>query len=243
MRDVAEHKTIDFSQLYFLLRKKEGRIYSDEALRMLPEINVQHPLYQEWQVRKRSCHKLMKYLNKKPRPLEILEVGCGNGWLSAKLSDIPSSHVTGIDINTEEIDQAKRVFGEIENLEFLLSALQDVSIKHRRFDVIVFAASIQYFSSLKEVVKEAMGHLKTRGEIHIIDSQLYTEQEVDLARQRSNEYYKKIGFPEMKHQYFHHLVKEIKMFNCTILYDPHTFLNKLKRNKNPLYWVCVKANA
>jgi protein-L-isoaspartate O-methyltransferase len=48
-----------------------------------------HRHYHEWQIRKASSNRLVKYLAKKQKILEILEVGCGNGWLSAKLSVIP----------------------------------------------------------------------------------------------------------------------------------------------------------
>lgn len=243
MTEELTHNTIDFAQQYYLLRKSEGRIYSDKEVADLPGINNGHRHYHEWQIRKVSCDRLVKYLVKKPKGLEILEIGCGNGWLSAKLSVIPLSRVTGIDINDEELNQAKRVFSQIENLEFFNCSLQDEMFSDRKFDVIVFAASVQYFSSLEKVLNESLKRLKPGGEIHIIDSHLYKQNETEAARLRSDDYYKTIGFPEMSDQYFHHSLEGLKFFNHDILYDPGSIINKLKKYKTPFYWICIKANA
>ena len=243
MTEGLTHTAIDFTQQYFLLRKSEGRIYSDKEVAGLPAIDKEHKHFYEWQVRKDSSNRLVKYLLKKKKAFKILEVGCGNGWLSAKLSAISLSRVTGIDINSEELNQAKRVFSQIENLEFFNCSLQDEIVSDRQFDIIVFAASIQYFSSLEKVLGESLKVLKPGGEVHIIDSHLYKQNETDAARLRSHDYYNAIGFPEMNDQYFHHSLEGLKSFNHDILYDPGSIINKFKKNKNPFYWICIRSNA
>ena len=240
---MVETVLYDFLEQYYLLRRKEGRIYADEEVNKLPEINSQHQHYQEWQIRKRSCQQLLKYLSRKNISLDILEVGCGNGWLSANLSTIPSVSVTGIDLNRVEIKQAQRVFTNIGNLKFLNCSLDDEEIKHRQFDTIVFAASIQYFSSLTDVLYSTLNILKPDGEIHILDSHFYNKNGVDSARERSANYYRSIGFPEMCQHYFHHSLEDIKLFNYEVLYNPHSFFNRMKKTKNPFPWICVKTNA
>jgi ubiquinone/menaquinone biosynthesis C-methylase UbiE len=243
MTEELIHKPVDFSRQYFLLRKKEGRIYSDEEVAALPEIDKQHRYYREWQIRKNSSAELIKYLGNKKRPLQILEIGCGNGWLSAKLSLISSSRVTGIDINTEELNQANRVFRHIKNLIFFERSLQDEVISNLRFDIIIFAASIQYFSLLQNILNEAISCLKPGGEVHIIDSHFYNQKDVNDARQRSKEYYNAIGFPEMARQYFHHSFEELRLFRHKMLYKPGSIINRFKKNKSPFHWICIKANA
>ena len=243
MTEEVKHNTIDFGLQYILLRNKEGRIYSDKEVAVLPEIDKEHKHYNEWQVRKDTSGRLIKYLFSKKKALEILEVGCGNGWLTAKLSGIPLSRLIGIDINGEELNQAKRVFSQIENLEFFNCSFQDEMFSDRKFDIIVFAASVQYFSSLEKVLNESLERLKPGGEIHIIDSHLYRQNETNAASLRSNEYYRAIGFPEMSDQYFHHSLEDLKLFNHDVLYDPNSIINKLKKNKNPFYWVSIRHNA
>jgi len=237
------YNAIDFSSQYLLLRKKEGRIYSDEEVSSLPEIQKRHRHYNEWEIRKHSSSRLKKYLTDKRKPLRILEIGCGNGWLSAKLSEIPLAHVTGIDINAEELSQAKRVFDQIENLEFFNCSLQDKRINDRRFDTIIFAASIQYFPLSKNILDDAIKHLKPDGEIHIVDTNFYKENELQEARQRSMDYFNAVGFPEMIEHYFHHSLEELRSFNYRLLYDPNAIINRFKKNKNPFYWFCVNGNA
>ena len=113
----------NFEEKYILLRKKENRLYTDEQLKWLPEIEVSHPHYKEWEARKSSCNKLIQHLTNKRTELNILDIGCGNGWLCHHLSKIPGSNVAGIDINKTELNQAKRVFDHIENLEFFYGGI------------------------------------------------------------------------------------------------------------------------
>lgn len=241
MSSVNTHTKNDFSTLYYLLRKAEERIYADEEVRLLPVISEHHRHYKEWVVRKASCDKLVKYLSDKKRDLQILEVGTGNGWLSARLAAVPGMKVIGIDVNREELDQAIRVFKDIINLEFYNCSLDDGLMKDLKFDVIVFAASIQYFFPLEKVLGNATNMLKPGGEIHIIDSNFYSQKELEAAQQRTNDYYQSIGFPEMSGQYFHHGNEELARYDVEILYDPHSFMNRLKQNKSPFYWIKINA--
>jgi ubiquinone/menaquinone biosynthesis C-methylase UbiE len=243
MSEKATHNAIDFTQEYILLRSKEGRIYTDKEVANLPEIDKEHQHYDEWHMRKQSSGRLIKYLANKKKNLEILEVGCGNGWLSARLASIPLSLVTGIDITVEELRQAKKVFCQIENLEFFIGSLQREVLNYRKFDIIVFAASIQYFPDFKKIVSESLRYLRFAGEIHIIDSHFYKGNEISAARLRSSNYYQSIGFPEMEDRYFHHSLAELRSFNYDTLYDPNSIINKLRKNKNPFYWIVIRDNA
>ena len=230
----------DFETLYIRLRQQEGRIYTDEELAQLPVIASAHPHYKEWRVRKNSSQKLIGHLQKRNKPLDILEIGCGNGWLSHRLSSIPGSKVIGTDINFTEIQQAARVFQNTSNLHFMYAYIQPGVFKEKKFDTIVFAASIQYFASLGETIKNALRLLKPAGEIHIIDSNFYPLSELNEAKQRSALYYGTAGFPEMADCYFHHSIGDLKHFNYSILYDPKHLFNKFSKNKNPFYWICIK---
>lgn len=189
-------------------------------------------------MRRHSTRRFIKYLRRRKKPLEILEIGCGNGWLSAQLAMEPSWMVTGMDINTEELGQAKRVFQKYSNLNFIPGDLRQVKL-NSRFDVILFAASIQYFPFLAEIVGVASDYLKPGGEIHIIDTVFYAEEEVEAAMKRSESYYISLGYPEAARFYFHHTREELGITGSKILYDPRTFMNKLFR-KNPFYWACKK---
>jgi SAM-dependent methyltransferase len=231
---------LDFESLYLALRQKENRLYTDAELILLPEIHITHPYLDEWEIRKRSMKRLREWLSDKNRPLKILEAGCGNGWLSAQLSLIPGADVTGIDINKAEIMQAKRVFDNRANLRFFRGSIAD--IMHRKFDVVLFAASIQYFPSLENTIRDILPVLENKGEIHIIDSPLYKRRETTEASIRSRIYYQCMGMNDMHQFYFHHSKESLKNFHHTYLFDPSTLKNKIVNKHDPFPWVCITAS-
>lgn len=229
-----------FEKLYIQLREKEGRIYTDEELLLLPAISPSHLHFKEWQIRRKSCAHLINYLSAKKISLDILEIGCGNGWLSAKLSAIPSATVTGVDVNGCELEQAVRVFKQQKNLYFRYENILESTCDDQQFDIIVFAASIQYFPSLQKIIKKALSLLRLNGEIHIIDSSFYKNTEVCQARLRSREYFEKMSMPEMAKHYFHHGFNELNQFDYKILHNPNFITHFILKIKNPFYWICLR---
>ncbi len=230
----------EFKKVYTRLRQKEGRMYSDEEVASLPFINSNHQHYKEWVIRKNSCKALVNYIKQKGIFLNILEVGCGNGWLAAQLATAVDAEVTGLDINSKELKQAKRVFIKIPGLNFIQGGLESDHLIDKKFDLIVFAASIQYFQSLKQVIEIAIEHLTLMGEIHIMDSPFYQQDELSAARQRTKAYYNDLGFAEMVDHYHHHTISELDGFQYKIVQHPGSWKNKFAIKKKPFYWVMIK---
>lgn len=231
----------NFEEIYIASRQSESRVYTDEQVAHLPFIGPDHIHYDEWQARKRSSERLKNYLGNKNKPLSILEIGCGNGWLSAKLATLKNSKVTGIDINKTEVNQARKVFLCMSNLSFNLCGLKDMPVG-KKFDVIVFAASIQYFPSFERVVQDAFSFLNNAGEIHILDSHFYYPNELESAKQRSLEYYRSTGFDEMADFYFHHSYNTLLNFKHKIIFSPYSLKNKMFRKNDPFPWICITAS-
>ena len=230
----------DFEKLYIACRKKENRFYTDEQAAQLPQIEPSHIHYPEWEMRKRSTTRLKICLENKNKPLTVLEVGCGNGWLSAGLATIKDSVITGVDINKTELEQAQRVFYKIKNVSFIEGDIRTIDFKNIKFDVIIFAASIQYFPSVKEIIQAALSLLNEGGEIHILDSYLYEMSETENARKRSLSYYHSLGYEEMAAFYYHHSIDELSSFHYKLLFDPATIKNKIFGKKDPFPWICIK---
>lgn len=226
--------------LYLLVREKENRLYTDEEVAILPEIHAGRDHYREWQLRKRSLERFRKYLSKKPGKHEVLEIGCGNGWLSANLARLPGITITAIDINELEMQQAKRVFKDLPNLEFIDGDIRNEKLANRKFDIILLAASLQYFSSVSEIISTAFSALVPGGEIHIIDTPVYKSKELSSAIERSTNYYHRIGIPEMAKNYFHHSFDELNIYDNTLLFKPGGFINKVLGNKDPFPWIIIK---
>jgi ubiquinone/menaquinone biosynthesis C-methylase UbiE len=239
--NLSFQKKLDaFEKQYHHVRLTEQRIYSNDQIARLPEIESDHVHYAEWNIRKKSSEQLIESLKKKKSKLNILEVGCGNGWLAAKFADIENSTVTGIDVNRIELMQAVTTFEKKDNLHFIYGDIRTLTFKPNSFDVIVFAASIQYFSSLVAIITKALSLLTNDGEIHIIDSPFYSKQEVDLAANRTKEYYNALGFEEMSSYYFHHCINDLKQFNHEIIYNPKSIINRLRKMHQPFYRIIIK---
>jgi ubiquinone/menaquinone biosynthesis C-methylase UbiE len=173
--------------------------------------------------------------------LKILEVGCGNGWLSNRLASIDQCMVMGMDINLAELAQAQRVFGQKENLRFRYGDFSKQHQLYKDFDFVIFSASIQYFKDPEEIIRKALACLNENGEIHINDSFFYPDHLVMNARQRSKEYFSQMGFDEMQSWYFHHSIDKLRDFNYQLLYDPSNLINRIF-SSGPFPWIMIKKN-
>jgi len=229
----------DFEDIYLKVRNAEGRTYSDSELLMLPDIDPRHTHYNEWLIRKNMCRRLLNYLNRKTGSKTILELGCGNGWLSNRLAGLWLSDVIGLDVNTAELRQAARVFSGKHNLLFACGNVFNLKLN---FDYIILPGVIAYFNDLQKLIKTLTDRLNTGGELHILDSPFYSD--TNAARIRSAEYYSKLGFPEMANHYHHHTIDDLEKFSFKILYNPRSLFNRIKRKVNrsrsPFHWVMIE---
>jgi SAM-dependent methyltransferase len=147
-------------------------LYTDREVAQLPYLMTSHPRCRDWAGRIGTTDRLIRYLSAHKKSAGILEIGCGNGWLSRHLSDVPGCRVIGLDPNLGELRQAARVFRKQRNLKFIYGEFYSNVLQDLSFDIIVIAAAIQYFPSLPKLVREALVYLRPHGELHILDSPL-----------------------------------------------------------------------
>lgn len=236
------------NNIYLKVRKKEGRIYSDKIVKHLPEIPFENPFYDEWKIRKISIGKLLKYISLKNKSarggLNILDLGCGNGWMSNKLS-FNNNNVFALDLNLLELEQGARVFSRDSNLHFIYGNIFEDIFPNNSFDLIIAASSLQYFNNLKSLITRLKTLIKNDGEIHLIDSPFYTKKNIQAVKKRTEIYFEKTGFPEMKNYYFHHLFDDLEEFKYKILYNPGNIILKLlklflHKYNSPFPWIMIK---
>lgn len=232
-----------FENIYLKVREKELRLYPDEILASLPWVPKTHPHFKEWMIRKMTYEKLKFYLQQKNKSLHILDMGCGNGWMSNKLSKINQSIVTGIDLNRYETEQAKRVFKNNQRLTFQAGDLLEEKLFHtEQFDIIVLAASIQYFPDITRLIKYLLGLLNPNGEIHFVDSPFYSEKNIEKAKEASRNYYRSLRCEEMTRYYHHHRWSEIEDFHFQIMnhtWKDHFLLKIFGTKRNYFPWVVI----
>lgn len=229
-----------FEECYTMWLRKEQRLFSDEQVTKLPSVPRSNPHYREWNSRKYSSKRLIRYLESQKRRLDILEIGCGNGWLSYQMATIPDAKVVGVDINSAELNQAKRVFTYRSNLEFIQGDVLSGILYDRKFDVIVFAASIEYFPSVCRITQFLFQYLlKPQGEVHILDTPLFTFRSLPTARLKTIARFARSGFPEMINYHFHHTLAEMFTLPCKIKYSPKSVLHWPLPYLPAYYWICL----
>ncbi len=225
-----------FSDVYIAVREKENRILSDKEVALLPYLKRY-----EWPLREKSTERFLKYIASKNNALQILDIGCGNGWFSHKTATVSEKHqVIGLDVNSEELKQATRVFQK-ENLQFVYGDLFEMeSAFKEQFDIITLNGAVQYFPDFKVLLTSILSFLKPNGEIHVIDSPFYEKNQIVAAKKRTLNYYTQMGFPSMAANYFHHDISTIIDFQV-FYHKKRSYLNRLLgKNDSPFPWLCCK---
>lgn len=208
----------NWSKSYIALREKENRLLTDHDVMLLPFLPAKKPHAKEWRLRVETLNRIISYLKEKKSALKILDIGCGNGWFTHKLSKLPHTDLTGIDINIKELEQGARLFKK-SNLQFVYGDIFElISVYKDTFDIITLNASVQYFNDLPKLLQLLNTFLTADGEIHILDSPFYKKQDLAKAKKNSDMYYSNLGFPEMTHSYFHHCLEDFQQVE--VLYKP-----------------------
>ena len=227
--------------------RAEGRLFPDEIVRRLPAASPGHPLATEWRQRADSAARLLSHLRAR-RPAAVLDVGSGNGWLTAAIAAaLPHAHVLGLEPNDVERAQASRVFADRPNLRFVAGDVTSAAPPTARPDVVVLASVIQYVADLPALVSRLLGWIgdDPRGEIHILDSPLYAEAEVPAARERTRRHYEAVGVPAMADAYHHHGWRTLEAFAPEVLFRPDALRLRLERRllgraRSPFPWIRVR---
>ncbi len=229
-----------FEKIYLSIRKAEERLYPDDIVRSLPSIPRGNPSAKEWKIRRRTAKNLVHYLKTSSgdQPIAILEVGCGNGWLCNCLATLPGSEVLGVDINETELKQAARVFDK-ENITFACADVLSKKIPVQTFDYIILAATIAYFSNLDTLIESLRPLLRSKGEIHILDSPVYTADRLELAKLRSEKHFTRYN-SKLSEFYHYHSWDGFKNHRYELMHNPrllHYRLLSLFYRFPPFPWV------
>ncbi len=172
-----------FRAAYTEHRAVEGRGAGGlEELLALPF--VQHgPFARQWSVRARTFVRFVRAvvepqeLSATPRPLRVLDLGAGNGWLCYQLTqrghacvalDWRRDTVDGLGAATPYLDHLSGGFGRV------VATFEAVPLRPT-FDIAVFNAAIHYATSLEDTIAEAVRVTRPGGRVVILDSPFYAE--------------------------------------------------------------------
>ena len=169
-----------FAKDYAAHRQAEGRGYAGDDLLALPYVRSS-PLARQWSVRARSFEVFLDRLIRPMaatamRPLEVLDLGAGNGWLSYRMA-LEGHSATALDIRDDGVDglgaSAPFVQRAGGRMQVAVAPFEAIPAPDACFDVAVFNASLHYATDLPAVLAEAARVVRPGGRLAILDSPFY----------------------------------------------------------------------
>jgi SAM-dependent methyltransferase len=182
MADAARDR---YLRAYALLREREGRGAGGEReLLALPYL-TEGPLAAQWSVRARTFDAFLRSVvrplaRRAGRPLRVLDLGAGNGWLCRRLSLMGHAAVA-LDVRLDAIDglaaaapyarTLPRMFGRVA------AGFERLPVRAGAFDLALFDASLHYAAGLEGALSEAARAVAPGGRVAILDSPFYRRAE------------------------------------------------------------------
>lgn len=158
-----------WERAYAELREREGR--SDpEALLTRPYL-TKGPLAAQWRIRARTYDRFVAAVlapleRTTGRPLSILDLGAGDGWLAARMAG-RGHRAVALDVRLDAVDglaagallarRSARRFGRVA------ASFEALPVSGAAFDLAVFNASIHYAADLFPVLSEACRAVRRGG--------------------------------------------------------------------------------
>jgi len=177
-----------FGEAYASHRESEGRRLTDDALAELPYV-ARGPLARQWGVRARTFDSFMRRVlrperTRLRRPLSLLDLGAGNGWLSYRAA-IEGDAAIALDIRADSVDglgaAAALARRTQDRFRCVRASFQSIPLDDSAVDIAVFNASLHYATDLGTALAEAGRVVRPGGCIAILDSPFYA-REIDGLR-------------------------------------------------------------
>ena len=104
-----------------------------------------------------------------PDALNILEIGCGIGSVSAYLADNYCAKVWGTDFDSDEIEIARKLHSENNHLKYQVEDASDLSFKNEQFDMVVSQNVFHHIPKWDKAIYEISRVLKINGYLFWLD--------------------------------------------------------------------------
>ncbi|MBB5338671.1 class I SAM-dependent methyltransferase [Tunturiibacter gelidoferens] len=195
-----------FIKDYEFIRSAEGRgsISADYYL-ALPYRDLSRNNSQQWTMRARTFHYIEQNILhnlriKNQRPLQILDLGAGNGWMSYRLA-LAGHAPVAVDLLTNDRDGVGAAIHYRKQLAALFPRLQaelDVlPFTDDSFDLVIYNASFHYSEDYEKTIAEALRCTRTGGTILIADTPWYSNEASgrQMVIERRRTFTQRYGFP------------------------------------------------
>lgn len=170
-----------FRESYGAHRAAEGRGAGGTAeLLALPYLHT-GPQAAQWRIRSRTydafvARVLTPLARELGRPLRILDLGAGNGWLSYRMTML-GHDATAVDVRDDSVDGLGAAAGYDPHLpkpfRRYVASFDALPVRGGAHDLAVFNASLHYALDLGATLREAVRAVGPGGRIAVLDSPFY----------------------------------------------------------------------
>jgi len=191
-----------FVREYETIRRHEGRNHrTSEHYEALPFKDLSGRYAADWRIRavsfKALVSRIMKPLEARlRRPLVILDLGAGNGWLSNRLAQ-RGHHLAAIDLLINTADGLGACMHYRSHFTPIQAEYNCLPIAAHQVDLVIFNGSLHYSTNFERTLAEALRVLRPEGQLIVLDSPLYHHAESGHAMVREREEYftREVGYP------------------------------------------------
>ena len=194
-----------FLAAYEFIRAAEARGSNDPAYYLaLPFKDITGKLSEQWFIRAHTFRHLERHLvtplaARQFRPLRILDLGAGNGWLSYRLSLLGHQPVA-VDLqtgNSDGLGAAAHYATHVSAMFPLVQAsLDELPFAEGTFDLVIFNASFHYSEDFARSLGEAIRCTRRGGSVVIADTPWYRRERsgLEMVEEKHKNFQARYGF-------------------------------------------------
>jgi SAM-dependent methyltransferase len=189
-----------FIEQYEAVRQAEGWGTESAAYyRALPFEDLSGRFPDIWRMRSLAFQLLVDRVTEpaaveKQRPLKIVDVGAGNGWLAYRLAQ-RGHHVAAVDLQTNRADGLGAHGFYDAAFTPIQAEFQRLPLTDDQADLVIFAATLHYATSAREALREAIRVLRPDGRLVVMESPTYHDPASgeQMVREREERFEQTLG--------------------------------------------------
>jgi ubiquinone/menaquinone biosynthesis C-methylase UbiE len=190
-----------FIEQYETVRRHEGWGRPDGAYyRALPDVPPDDPNRAIWSLRQRTFRTFLDRVlapleAPAARPLRVVDLGAGNGWLAYRLAR-RGHYVAAVDLKTDAMDGLGACRHYDAPLWPVRAEFDRLPFGEAQFDLAVFNGSIHYTADYASTLEEALRVVRPGGPVVLLDSPCYPDAESgqQMVREREARFIETFGF-------------------------------------------------
>lgn len=191
----------EFLKNYSSIRRAEGRGSDDPAyFRALPFRDLTGKNSGQWSIRARTWTHfergvLAEIEKDAGRPLNILDAGAGNGWMSYRLA-LREHKPVALDIFSDCCDGLRATRHYPRQFPCVEAQFDELPFRDATFDLAIYNCSIHYSTDYGRTLTEARRCLRSSGRVVIMDSPVYDlpEHGERMRAERHEQFERQFGF-------------------------------------------------